>query len=79
MKSIELFTGAGGLALGTHLAGFEHLALVEWNKDACDTLRRNSSEGALPGVDRWNVLQTDIHTLDFNQFDLCACRQIVAA
>ncbi|HVG57931.1 MAG TPA: DNA cytosine methyltransferase [Hyalangium sp.] len=68
MKSIELFTGAGGLALGTHLAGFEHTALVEWNQDACDTLRRNSREGALPGVDRWNVLQTDIHTLDFKQF-----------
>ncbi len=68
MRSLELFTGAGGLALGTHLAGFEHVALVEWNKDACDTLRRNSSEGALPGVDRWNVLQADIHTLDFNQF-----------
>jgi DNA (cytosine-5)-methyltransferase 1 len=68
MKSLELFTGAGGLALGTHLAGFEHVALVEWNKDACDTLRRNSSTGALPGVDRWNVLQADIHTLDFNQF-----------
>ena len=68
MKSLELFTGAGGLALGTHLSGFEHVALVEWNKDACDTLRRNSRERALPGVDRWTVLQTDIHTLDFNQF-----------
>jgi DNA (cytosine-5)-methyltransferase 1 len=68
MKSLELFTGAGGLALGTHLSGFEHVALVEWNKDACDTLRLNSREGALPGVDRWNVLQADIHTLDFNQF-----------
>jgi DNA (cytosine-5)-methyltransferase 1 len=68
MKSIELFTGAGGLALGTHLAGFEHVALVEWNKDACDTLRRNSSAGALPGVDRWNVLQENIHELKFPQF-----------
>jgi DNA (cytosine-5)-methyltransferase 1 len=68
MRSIELFTGAGGLALGTHLAGFEHVALVEWNKVACDTLRRNSQDGALPGIDRWNVLQTDIRTLDFHQF-----------
>ena len=69
MKSIELFTGAGGLALGSHLAGFEHVALVEWNKVACDTLRRNSQDGALPGIDRWNVLQTDIRTLvDFRQF-----------
>ncbi|MBL9178652.1 MAG: DNA cytosine methyltransferase [Verrucomicrobiaceae bacterium] len=35
MRSIELFSGAGGLALGLEAAGFEHLALVERNKDAC--------------------------------------------
>jgi len=75
MKSIELFTGAGGLALGTHLAGFEHLALVEWNKDACDTLRRNSAEDALPGIKRWKVIQGDIretHFGDFGRVDLVA-------
>jgi DNA (cytosine-5)-methyltransferase 1 len=68
MKSIEIFTGAGGLALGTHVAGFHHRALIEWNKDACDTLRRNAAEDALPGIRKWNVIQGDIRTVQFRVF-----------
>lgn len=41
MNSIELFAGAGGLALGLHDAGFSPKAVVEFNKDACRTLRAN--------------------------------------
>lgn len=40
-NSIEIFSGAGGLAKGLELAGMKHLAFVEWNKDACKTLRMN--------------------------------------
>ena len=39
--SMELFTGAGGLALGLHRAGFKHLLLVEHSSKACATLRHN--------------------------------------
>lgn len=39
--TIELFAGAGGLALGLEKAGFHPLGLIEINKDACDTLRKN--------------------------------------
>ncbi len=46
--ALELFTGAGRLVLGTHGAGFRHDALVEWNKDACATLR---------GISRWKVIR----------------------
>src|SRR5947209_20046833 len=41
IKSLEMFTGAGGLALGTHLSGFEHVGLIEWDDRACETLRQN--------------------------------------
>lgn len=52
MKSIELFAGAGGLALGLEKAGFEHIGLVEINKSAADTLMVNRP--------KWNVLCEDI-------------------
>ncbi|MBR5221899.1 MAG: DNA cytosine methyltransferase [Clostridia bacterium] len=50
--SIELFAGAGGLALGLEQAGFSHIGLVEFNRDAADTLRKNRPN--------WNVLCEDI-------------------
>ena len=68
MKSLELFTGAGGLALGSHLAGFEHVALIEWNHAACETVRRNASAAVLPGIERWRVEETDIKKVDFARF-----------
>jgi len=55
--SVELFAGAGGLALGMHLAGFRHVLLNEMDAMACQTLRRNHPE--------WNVLEGDIHQVDF--------------
>lgn len=56
--SVELFAGAGGLALGLSKAGFSHIALNEYDKDACATLRFNRPE--------WNVLEGDIHDLEFS-------------
>jgi len=41
MKSLEIFSGAGGLAKGLELAGFKHASFVESNKAACSTLRHN--------------------------------------
>ena len=52
MNSIELFAGAGGLALGLEQAGFEHIGLVEFNKYAADTLIANRP--------KWKVLCEDI-------------------
>lgn len=51
-KSIELFAGAGGLALGLELAGFHHIGLVEKDKHAVDTLKYNRP--------KWNVICDDI-------------------
>lgn len=41
MKSLEIFSGAGGLAKGLELAGFRHSAFVEFNKHACASLCEN--------------------------------------
>lgn len=67
-RSIELFSGAGGLALGTHLAGFDHEVLVEYDKDACDTLDHNIHDGSVPGVERWRVERGDVRAFDYHPY-----------
>lgn len=52
LKTIELFAGAGGLALGLEKAGFSSLGLVELDKDASNTLKVNRPN--------WNVINDDI-------------------
>ena len=59
-KCIELFAGAGGLALGLEQAGFEEIALVEIDHIACETLRINRP--------KWNVLEEDV--VEFSKRDL---------
>ncbi len=59
-KSIELFAGAGGLALGLEKAGFEAILLNEYDRHACNTLRINRPN--------WNILETDIHDIDFTSY-----------
>lgn len=60
-SSVELFAGAGGLALGMEKAGFEHVLLNEVNHCACETLRKNRPE--------WNVVEKDIHELSFEHLE----------
>lgn len=50
--SIELFASAGGLALGIEKAGFETLGLIEFDKDAADSLKINRPN--------WRVIHDDI-------------------
>jgi len=42
LKSLELFAGAEGLAIATSRADFHHEAVIEWDHDSCQTLRRNA-------------------------------------
>ena len=44
MKSLEIFSGAGGLAKGLEIAGFDHAAFIEFNKHACDSLKLNFAQ-----------------------------------
>mgnify|MGYP001941465655 CR=1 FL=1 len=66
--SIELCAGAGGQALGLELAGFSHLAAVENDKWACETLRANRDHRYLAKAKRWNVQEMDLHDFDGGQF-----------
>ncbi len=67
-NSIEICAGAGGQALGLEMAGFSHVALVEYEKDYCECLKRNRQE--------WNIFCKDVHHFDgkpyYGQIDLLA-------
>lgn len=51
-KAIELFAGAGGLALGIEKAGFDTIGLIEFDKAAANTLKHNRPS--------WRVINDDI-------------------
>jgi DNA (cytosine-5)-methyltransferase 1 len=67
IRSLELFSGTGGLALGLHQAGFEPMALLEWNKDSCDNIKLNIANG-YRGIENWNVVQTDIRHVKYSDY-----------
>ena len=52
MNCIEICAGAGGQALGLEKAGFEHIALVEYENEYCKTLKQNRPN--------WNVICADV-------------------
>lgn len=62
MRSVELFTGTGGLALGLAKAGFEHSLVADWDKHACATLEDNSKR--VPEMADWEIVEADVRTLD---------------
>jgi DNA (cytosine-5)-methyltransferase 1 len=68
LTSVEICAGAGGQAIGLEQAGFEHEAVVEIDRDACETLRLNR------GSD-WKVIEGDVADVDgraFGRLDLFA-------
>lgn len=66
MKCLELFAGAGGLAMGASLAGFEHVGVVEWDRWATDTIRENQRRGH-PLVRDWPVFEGDVRKFDLSR------------
>ncbi|MFK7799254.1 MAG: DNA cytosine methyltransferase [Aureispira sp.] len=60
MNSLELFSGAGGLAKGLERVGFKHLGLLDVNKYACQSLRFNYPKS--------EVIETDIRAFDFSKY-----------
>lgn len=65
--SIELFSGAGGSALGVSRAGFLHRLVTDWDKPSCDTLTENNKRG-VSHVREWPILQDDVKNISFTDF-----------
>ena len=60
LTCVEICAGAGGQALGLEMAGFSHIALVEYEEEYCEVLRANRPE--------WNVICADVHNFDGTQY-----------
>jgi len=58
-KVIELFAGAGGLAVGLEEAGLETILLNDNDKDCIKTLKKNRP--------KWNVVEGDIRKISFKK------------
>lgn len=76
MKAVELFAGAGGLAMGVSLAGFKSVGIAEWDRWACDTIRENR-RNEHPLVSNWpKPFEGDVRHFDWSslasQVDLVA-------
>lgn len=65
LRCVELFAGAGGLALAASNAGFVHDAVLEYNHDACETIRANQRNG-YELVRHWPLIEGDVHHQDFS-------------
>jgi len=66
VRSVELFAGAGGLAIGMSNAGFHHAAVIEWDHDACETFRENQRH-RMRSVEEWPVFEGDVKEFDYGR------------
>jgi DNA (cytosine-5)-methyltransferase 1 len=67
MRAIELFAGAGGLGMGMSFAGFKPMAVLEWDRYCCDTIRENKARKLRP-IHNWPLHEGDVRDFDFLQF-----------
>jgi DNA (cytosine-5)-methyltransferase 1 len=68
VKSLEIFAGGGGLALGVTAAGFVHTGLVEWDADSAKTLYHNYKRFGFTGEQEW-IFNDDIHNVSFSGYE----------
>ena len=67
MRSIELFSGAGGLGIGLHEAGFHPVSVIERDRYCCDTIRENQSR-KVESVKGWKLFPGDVRECDFRSY-----------
>lgn len=67
MRSVELFAGAGGLAIGMSNAGFKHAAVLEWDAKACQTFRENQQHSRT--LKAWPLHQVDVRAFDYRHLE----------
>ncbi len=67
MRSVEMFSGCGGLALGLARAGFEHLLLVERDRHSVENVRHNAARG-IEHVGHWKVHSDDVRAVDWKSY-----------
>jgi len=66
MVDVDLFAGAGGLALGMQVAGFDRIKVYEKDPTACETLRHNNeSKGATLNAE---IVEGDVREVDWHGF-----------
>ncbi len=65
--SVELFSGCGGLAMGLSLAEFQHKLLIEWNREAYETIIHNKEKG-LRHVRDWPYVHDDVRDIQWSKF-----------
>lgn len=65
LTTVELFAGMGGLALGATQAGFQHKAVVENNKNACQTILNNVNSGRFY-TRNWPLHEADVCKFDYS-------------
>ena len=73
LTCVEICAGAGGQALGLEMAGFKHVALVEYEADYCKILKDNQP--------KWNVICQDVHNFEgipYRGVDLFAGQKDIA-
>lgn len=61
LRVLELCAGGGGMALGLERAGFQPVALIEIDRQAAATLRKNRPN--------WPVVEADVRKVDFTRYE----------
>ncbi len=67
MRSAELFSGCGGLALGISRAGFEHILMIEYDGDAVATVEHNKAK-RVTHVEGWPLRRCDVRAVDWTPY-----------